>query len=337
MNIRQPNLFHRVIMEDGAPTARAVPPPTDPFVNQQFNEFLQSAGCANETDSSKVFPCLRALSAEAFAKASVTIFNNYNPSVRWPFQPVVDGELIRLRPTEEWESGDWNKVPILTGFATDEGSIFAPRALNTSAGFTDFFKTLIPAFDTSDLDELNSLYPDPLTDPASPYTDTRPIPVGKEYKRATAALGQSSYICNIMTTVKYASQSTPPVWLWHWATNVSLTTGAAHTSHTPYESYELFLRQISSTQDAIAQDVTAYWTSFIATGDPNKVRVGLGKDRPEWKMYHSVEGGTVMLLGQGNDERAGGTELGVVAQMVKNEEFEKECAFWNARAVKLLH
>jgi len=326
-----------VIMEDGAPTARSVPPPTDPFVNQQFNEFLQGAGCANETDSSKVFPCLRALPAEAFAKASVTIFNNYNPSFRWPFQPIVDGELIRLRPTEEWESGDWNKVPILTGFATDEGSIFAPPSLNTSAGFTDFFKTLIPAFDTSDLDELNSLYPDPLTDPTSPYTDTRPIPVGKEYKRITAALGQDSYICNIITTAKYASQSAPPVWLWHWGTNVSLVAGAAHTSHTPYESYELFLRQFSDTQDAISQDVTAYWTSFIATGDPNKVRVGLGTNRPEWKMYNSVEGGTVMLLGQGNDERAGGTKLGVVAQMAKNEEFEKECAFWDARAVKLQH
>lgn len=339
MNLEEgtPALFHRVIIEDGAPTARRVPPANDTFVNQQFMEFLQLAGCANET-SSNIFPCLRSLPSDNFVNASVSLYANYSASVRWPFQPVVDGEIIRLRPTLEWESNQWNKVPIMTGFATDEGSIFVPPLLNTSQGFTDFMATLIPAFNQTDLDEMNALYPDPLTDPNSIYVDTRPIPVGREYKRVTAAYGQYSYICNVITTTHFAPQGQEaPVWAWHWATNASLVTGAFHISQLPYETYEPYLRNISTTQDAIAQHVNAYWTSFIATGDPNKVRTGLGKDRPQWGTVNSGEGGRIMVLGQGNDERAGGSDPGVVAQMEKNDWPEKECAFWNARSEKLGH
>lgn len=339
MNIEEGKqaLFHRVLIEDGAPTARRVPPANDSFINQQFTEFLELAGCANET-SSNTLPCLRALPTENFTIASITMYGKYSSSVRWPFQPVIDGEIIRERPTLEWESGIWNKVPIMTGFATDEGSEFVPPMLNTSQQFTDFMTTLIPAFNQTDIDEMNALYPDPLTNPNSPYVDTRPLPVGPQFKRVTAAYGQYSYICNVITTMHLAPlQQNAPVWGWHWATNVSLELGAYHVSHQPYESYEPFVRDISATQDALAQNVHAYWTSFIATGDPNKVRSGLGKNRPQWNAVNSGKDGRLMLLGQGNDERAGGSDLGVVAQMADNDVFEMECAFWNARSEKLGH
>lgn len=333
----KPALFHRVIMEDGAPTARRVAPYDDAFVNQQFDEFVALAGCANVT-SSDTFPCLRALPSANFLNASIAVYNNYSASIRWPFQPVVDGEVIRERPTLEWESGRWNKVPIMTGFATDEGSIFVPTAMNTSAAFTDFFATLIPAFTSSDLDGLNALYPDPLLDPTSEYVDTRPINVGRQFKRVTAAYGQYSYICNVRTTGELAPQGQlEPVWEWHWATNITVEYGASHTSHLPYESYVVGVRDISPTQDQLAQYVAAYWTSFIATGDPNLVRKGLGKDRPYWGTINSGRAGRIMVLGQGNDERAGGTDLGVIAQMADNRPFETECAWWNARSEKIGH
>jgi len=81
----------------------------------------------------------------------------------------------------------------------------------------------------------------------------------------------------------------------------------------------------------LAQDITAYWTSFIASGDPNKVRTGLGKDRPEWTPFD----GRLMVFGSGNDERAGGTDLGIVAQMENNTAFLRECEFWYSRSAKL--
>lgn len=339
MNFQEgnPALFHRVIIEDGAPTARTVPKYDDDFVNHQFHEFLQLVGCA-DVPSSNVFQCLRAAPSETLVAMSVKLFDSYVPSLRYPFQPVVDDDVIRTRPTLEWESGKWNKVPIMTGFSTDEGSIFVPRNMKTSKSFTDFFSTLIPAFDASDLEELNALYPDPLTNPDSPYVEKRLVPIGNQFKRTVAAYGHSSYICNIYTTGEYASRGQDePVWEWHWATNVSFMAGAAHTGHTAYQSYEMPIRWVSVTQDLLAQYVTAYWTSFIVTGDPNTFRTGLGKDRPHWGTVDSGEGGRVMVFGRGNDERPSGRNVGTIAQMETNDEFQKECEFWNARSDKLDH
>jgi len=326
-------LFHRVIMENGAPTARRVPTADDPLVEKQFNEFLNLTGCTN-SNTDAILPCLRAVSEDDFIQASLTLFSNYTGSLRWPFQPVIDGELVEEKPSKQWADGDFNKVPILTGFATDEGTQFVNPYIDSSDAFNELFTTLIPAFNATDLQALNEIYPDPATNPNSPYLETRGLGLGSQYKRAATAYGHYAYVCNVFTTADYASDEVP-VWVWHWATNVSRVLGAAHTSHTPYESYEQDIRSISDTQQQLAADVTGYLTSFITTGDPNTVRTNVGKDRPEWKKYNSAKEGAVLVLGDGNDERAGGSNKGVVAAMGVNNRFTKECQFWNSMTEKL--
>lgn len=226
------------------------------------------------------------------------------------------------------------KVPILTGFATDEGTQFVNPYINSSDAFNQLFTTLIPDFNQTDLQLLNKLYPDPETDPSSPYLENRGLGLGSQYKRAATAYGHYAYVCNVFTTANHASKEVP-VWVWHWATSVSRVLGAAHTSHTPYESNEEYIRSISDTQKELAADVAGYMTSFITSGDPNAVRSSLGKNRPEWKKYNTADEGALMVLGDGNDERAGGTNKGVVAAMGVNNRFTDECQFWNSRVDKL--
>ncbi|WEW58667.1 hypothetical protein PRK78_004135 [Emydomyces testavorans] len=333
MHENKPNkLFHRAMIESGATTGRAVYPPTNPLHAQQFREFLTETGCSNLPDD-KILPCLRSKPALDVARVSETIFNRYGPSDRWAFQPVIDGEIIKDAPIKNWQSGTWNKIPILTGFATHEGAPFVPTTLAKSEDFTAFFHNLIPAMPASDLDLLNRLYPDPLKDPNSPYADHRPIRVGPQYKRATAAYGQFGYICPVRQTAQFASAGqTPPVYLYHWALNKTVQGGASHGDQGEYEVYSGGVRKISAAQEQIAGFLHAYFTSFITKGDPNAIK-GKYASRPAWGPFQAKSAKSVMLFGEGNDERAGGGHVGVAAQMVDNTFAEKECEFWSSRSL----
>lgn len=308
-------------------------------------------------------PYLRSLPLTTIKAASTKVFNYYNPSIRWPFQPAIDGPggIISEAPLILWQKGHFRKVPVLTGFCTDEGAPFLSSSISTSAQFTSFFRTLIPAFSAPDLATLNTLYPDPLIDPSSPYADTRTLPgLGAEYKRLTAAYGQYAYIAPIRHTAYFASsassksggedgslltqrQTQPPVYLYHFALNSSVLLGTNHDCATPYVTYSDSVRAISPAQKSLAAAVNDYWTSFVATGDPNAV-VGKSPKRAFWPAYSTAaveaaginsgtSAGKMMVLGLGNDERAGGSNLGILTQSVTDMVAVNESVFWWEREI----
>ncbi|PGH15039.1 hypothetical protein AJ79_02721 [Helicocarpus griseus UAMH5409] len=328
-------LFHRVMMESGAPTSRAVYPYDHQLHERQFQEFLDLTGCSG-LEEDKVIPCLRSKSPLSIAIASSRVFSRYSPSVRWPFQPVIDGDIIKQAPINTWETGDWNKVPLLTGYNTNEGTSFVPSNMSKSEEFTKFFNTLIPAMTEADLNKLDKLYPDPLIDPSSPYTETRNIHVGPQFKRVEAAYANFAYICPVRQAAQFASSSQDtPVFLYHWALNKTVKGGANHADQVEYETYNNAVRRISDAQDEISGMLHAYFTSFITTGDPNAVP-GRYPHRPVWKAFGG--GGpskdrTLMLFGEGNNERAGGDGVGIPAQVVDDDWAKEECEFWSTRSI----
>jgi acetylcholinesterase len=306
-------------------------------------------------------PYLRSLPLAEIKAASAKIFNYYNPSVRWPFQPAIDGPggIIPEAPITLWQKGHFQKVPVLTGFCTDEGAPFVDPSISTSAQFTSFFDILIPALPAPDRATLNTLYPDPLTDPSSPYTDTRRLPgLGAEYKRLTAAYGQYAYIAPTRHTAYFTSatsgesedggcgclmsqrQTQPPVYLYHFALNRSVLLGTGHACAAPYVTYSYSVRAISPDQKSLAAAVNDYWTSFVATGDPNAV-VGKSPNRAFWPVYNAgaiglsngTIGGEKMVFGRGNDERAGGSNVGVLTQSMTETVAVKESIFWWEREI----
>lgn len=331
-------LFHRVIIESGAPTARAVHPFNAPIHESQFKEFVAAAGCS-EHDEASVMKCLRTQPSSTITEASFAVFADYNIPPAWAFQPVVDHDIIKKRPTEAWETGIWNKVPILTGFNHNEGTMYVPQTLEDPKEFLNFFRKLSPKLSEEDIAEIDKIYPDPAKYPDSQYVETRNIPnIGSQFKRLEAAYGQYAYVCNVRTTAKKASAGqSEPVYLYHWATNRTVLGGANHGDQIGYETYDLSVRETSSTHEEIAGFVHAYWTSFITQkGDPNKLK-GKYANRPVWEQYKAGEKEEAMLFGMGNDERAGGSEKGVVAEMVSDEWAKEECEFWLSKAVELDH
>ncbi|KAL3417402.1 carboxylesterase [Phlyctema vagabunda] len=331
MNYQEEPLFHKAILESGAPTSRAVHPYDAPVHEEQFALFLEKSDCA-DVARDQILSCLRNQPEEVITEAQSHVFYKYNPSLRWAFQPVIDSELIHHRPIDAWRSGKWNRVPIMTGHTTNEGTYYVPPALSTSEEFTDFWHTLLPHYSPADLKTINRLYPDPSLDDSSVYTETRnmsALAIGPQYKRVEAAYAHYAYVCPVRQTADLASsasESEPPVFVYHWALNQTVKGGANHGDNMWYETYGTDITSISEAQKEVSGVLHSYVTSFITAGDPNAIK-GRYADRPTWERYgRSNE--KAMTFGKGNDERAGGEGKGVSAQMIGNEWVKEKCEFW---------
>lgn len=331
--------FHKAIIESGAPTSRAVHPYDAAVHEEQFALFVAEAGCSS-VPASKITICLRSQPEEVITNASSTVFYQYNPSLRWAFQPVIDHSLIHGRPIDIWATGKWNRVPIMTGHATNEGTYYVPPLTSTSDDFINFWHTLLPHYTPSDLATIDTLYPDPSTQHDSIYTDTRNISalgLGAQFKRVEASYAHYAYVCPVRQTADIITASSaettkpePAVYVFHWALNSTVKGGANHGDNMYYESFQESITSLGSGQREVSGMYHAYVTSFIAKGDPNAI-LGRFGDRPTWEEYRAGgegRGEMSMTFGLGNDERAGGAGKGVAAVMRGSEWVRKECEFW---------
>jgi carboxylesterase type B len=332
MDINQPKkLFHKAIMDSGAHTARAIHPPDAALNSQHFRELLDLTPCSHfkNLKDPKILTCLRGLPSETVDNAGKEVFARSDPSIRWAWQPVIDGDVISRRPLEAWKSGKFNRVPILTGSAANEGAYYVPQAADKPQDFTNFFRSLLPHLTTSEVAELEKLYPDPSTSPDSPHLDTRNIPgVGSQYRRLETAYGHYAYTCPVRQTVIWATfhDSPQPAYLYHWALNKTALFGANHGDQMRYQTFNKEVREISPAQREVSGQFHAYCTSFITKGDPNAIK-GRFSHRPQWTSFENGKGKT-MLLGRGNDERAGGTGVGKPAELLDFTWGDEQCEFW---------
>ncbi|CZT43801.1 related to extracellular lipase [Rhynchosporium secalis] len=333
-------LFHRAIMESGSPTARFCQSAGSALSEIQFSDLTSalSINTQNESDNA-IIDALTAVPLADFTTAESDIYLLYNPSIQWPWQPTIDGPggVIPQAPLDLWGSGDWNKVPILTGSCDNEDASFVPN-LNTSAQFNSFFQVLNPELTSYDMDALNSLYPDPLTTNSTMYKQLQ-TSRGPQFTRVTAAYGEFAYIQPVRHSAYFASSRAlfPPLYLYEGAMNISVPLGTGHDCINPYVHYKSDITDISQTQRQLSAAVNEYWTSFIVSGNPNSVR-GKSSNRATWPRY-TPDGAkaNTLVLGKGNDERAGGDSLGVLTDAVVEDRFVKTGHFWWSRTILTEH
>jgi carboxylesterase type B len=300
--------------------------PDAPIHEAQFNDFLAELSVPKSLSESEVFDHLRSLPTTAIASAQTKVFAKYNPSLRWAFQPVIDGEIIRGRPIDAWRSGRWHKVPIMTGFQGNEGSLYVNKKMSTSAEFLDFWRTLLPQLSEADVQEIDRLYPDPSTGLDGTYRETRQERgVGDMYKRIEASYAHYAYVAPVRQTAWYASQDVP-VYLYHWALRRDVVDGAKHGDNMLFEVRDPKICKQGKSLDETSGILHAYVTSFICTGSPNALCGAYG-GRPEWKAYQRDDA-EVMVFGRDNDEFIGGTSVGEPAVMVGDEFARRESEFW---------
>lgn len=313
-------------MESGSPTSRAVRPYDAKIHEQQFKAFLRQVGCPSDFPESELFLFLRSLPSSTITKAQTAVFDKYNPSLRWAFQPVIDGDIIHRKPLDAWNSHLWNKVPIMTGFNSNEGTMYVDKSMSDPAEFRKFWKNLLPELSSEDLDALDHLYPDPSIDPTSPYVETREgHKLGPQYKRIEAAYGHYAYVAPVRQTAEFASSQGVPVYLYHWALPRTVVGRANHGDNMYYETYNSAITRISQSQKELSGTLHAYITSFITKGDPNAI-AGRYAGRPEWKRYDPGDP-KVMIFGQDNEELIGGSTA-PAAKFVKDDWAKEETRFW---------
>lgn len=314
-------IFHRAVMESGGPFSRALHPYNSTLNEEQFQMFMSEVNC-------KDIKCLRKANITKVLNASDTVFGQWSSSLRWAWQPVIDGELVPGRPLEEIP----RNISILTGFNTNEGSLFVPQNITTSAEFDTFFNTLLPqlnrttitAVAATEIETITEVYPTIETEtvaevyPEKEYVEWRKV--GKQFRRLEAAYGQYAYSCAVRQNAAVFDN----VYLYHWAVNRTVIGGASHGDQVSYETMSNDVRRISRTQDALARLFHGYITSFIVHGNPN------GGDRPTWTQVGNQN--KTMLIGSGNNERAGGSSKGVVAQFINDEWAIDECEYWSVQS-----
>lgn len=313
-------LFNRVIIESGAATSRAVRPYDAPVHEAQFKDFLAAAGVPADLAEDKVFSFLRSQPTEIIQEAQITVFDKYNPSLKWAFQPVIDGEVIPRPPLDSWRQGKWHKVPIMTGFQRNEGSLYVNKAMSKSNEFVDFFRNLLPLLSEEDLATIDKLYPDPATLSTSPYVEDRKG-VGAQYKRIEAAYGHYAYVAPVRQTAEFASESVP-VYVYQWAAISTVLNGAQHADNMRYEVCDPKVMAVSKNQAELAQTLNSYVTNFIAKGNPNAG----GGEKPQWGVYKK-ETPMAMVFGLDNEELIGGG-LGKAATFTDDSWGRKESEFW---------
>jgi acetylcholinesterase len=157
---------------------------------------------------------------------SVTLYNQYNTAITWPFQPIVDNEYVTQAPSQSWKVGQFERVPVITGFNTDEGTGFVPRTLQTNEDFEGFFRNLLPLATESALEEIVALYPDPVTDMSSSYSANSSF--GAQWNRTAAAYGDYAYVSTVRgNALGIAGQmdGKAPVWKYHFNRKVAGESG----------------------------------------------------------------------------------------------------------------
>ncbi|KAL4901045.1 hypothetical protein BDW74DRAFT_87669 [Aspergillus multicolor] len=321
-------LFHRVIIESGSPTSRAVRPYDAAVHEEQFNDFLKEVGCPSTLSESEIFPFLRSLPTKVITDAQTTVFDKYNPSLRWAFQPVIDGDIIPRKPLDTWAQGLWHKVPIMTGFNSNEGTMYVDKSMSEPAQFRAFWHELLPQLTEEDLDTIDRFYPDPSTDPSSPYVETREgHDLGPQYKRIEAAYGHYAYVAPARQTTHFAASApkAPTVYLYNWALPRTVVGRANHGDNMYYETFNDEITGISDSQKELSGTLHAYLTSFITKGDPNTISGRYGA-RPEWKPYNPESPG-VLVFGEDNEELIGGG-VGPPAKFVPDTWATEETKFW---------
>ena len=302
-----PGPFHRAIIQSGSATSRDCRPYNTRVIEKYFGDFLALIGCPEDLTAAETFVLLRKMPLSAITDAQGTVFNKYKASMQWAFRPVIDGDIIKRPLLESWHSREYYKIPIMTGFCTNEGSLYVDRKLSKPEQFTQFMRILLPNFPDEDIAYLNNLYPDPSTgDPT--YQDQRVGDrIGPQFKRTEAAYGQYALLAPARQTAHLVSSlpSAPPVYLYHWDIITTLDGGAVHADILGYETFDRATTSKSPAQREIAGMFHAYITSFICHGgDPNKSG-GRYSYRPRWKPY-TLDGGLSMVFGRGNRDLIGG-------------------------------
>jgi len=227
-----------------------------------------SVGCSSQTAS-----CLRAVPASTLVE-----------NEPFPLFPIVDGKLLTRTISAAFSSGEFNRVPIISGTNHDEWRLFVALGYDFAGS---------PILDSTDYDSaVTDLWePDlqPLVIALYPFAS---YPFGGEALGASGTDGifscplhNANQLLSRFATIyayEFRDENAPPAQSLFGGL-LTFPLGAYHTAELQYlfKNVDFFglglpLTRLSPRQLQLSHAMISYWTQFAKTGNPNS------SDEPNW-------------------------------------------------------
>lgn len=237
---RDDKLFHATAAE-----SPATPPLRDVTDSQwAYDALLKKAACED-------LECLRTMDAVTFQNAvrgiKMPFPGGKNPPIFF-WNPTLDDDFIQDYTYNEFKNGHYVKVPTIFGDATNEGTIFTPKSVNSLMKADTFISDQFPNFNKQDQQSIQSVWPGP----------PNHINDGRWRNVAADIYGHIRYQCPCLNfSSSYAVNGSFPTWQYRYNVGTAL-----HVSE---------LGPIwNNGTTAAGVFIQAYWASFIRSFDPNK-------------------------------------------------------------------
>ncbi|KAI0468204.1 vacuolar triacylglycerol lipase [Xylaria cf. heliscus] len=285
----------------------------------QYDNFALAAGCAGN-DS---LACMRSKTAVELQTVNKGSAYPGAPSAPlYPWNPVVDGDLIRNLTYDAFADGSFVKIPLIVGDDTNEGTIFTPRDASTIGQSDAFLKSQFPYLTLEQLGHINTLYPNQ-NNASCPSS-------GCYWRQVSDAYGDMRYTCpGLFISSAVVDYDMPDMYTYRYnvedPAQVAQGLGVPHTvevnaifgpDNVPSAPASYFP---NATNAAVVPVIQAYWTSFIRSFDPNKYRLA---DSARWERWDPSTQGRLLF------ETGGNTTMEIV-----DDDIQSRCNYFNSIGV----
>ena len=228
------------------------------------DSIASAVGCSSQTAE-----CLRGVSAAALVAVE--------PGVVYPF---VDGKLLTQTPTAAFKSGEFNKVPVISGTNHDEYRAFVAEEYDGTGNPIDTeaeYDAATTALWTAELaSSVEGLYPYA----SYPNGGLALSASGTDGVFSCPARNADKSLSKFTTTYTYEfnDEDAPPGTI----PGLSFPLGAFHGAEIQYlmlVTGEIF--PFTADQQTLSDTMISYWTQFAKTLDPNS------SGQPAWTSYSS--------------------------------------------------
>ena len=296
---RSKGLFHKGIVQSGAFVHSpylagfdGVPPET---AQSYAQEVVRRTGCNDDVDAAT----LRSIPPEALLTAVSTFGYAATGMI------AIDGTLLPMSIQDTFETGRFNRVPIINGGNRDEWT-WMVGMLEAATGHIltreELPQTLRMIFGDH-ADEIVGHYP--------------PENYGGSPGRALAAAQTDGLFVHPLLRANQALPRQLPVWAYRFNEDqgpnpfpkVSFPCGAAHALELPYlfEDYLSFdgtSQRLSANHTELSRRMIAYWVNFASTGDPNSPALPLWPRYYENRQYLSLVAQRPELISEADIDQA---------------------------------
>lgn len=268
-------LFNKAIMESGNRFGQPIIAPlsggdrASTIVNTK--KIMKKVGARSLKDMQKI-------DANELVDDSTFSVEIHNQSSLY-FLPVFDGKLLPEDPLATIEEGKINCDIVLTGYNTNEGSMFVPKDINKEE-----YKKLLEKIFKEDADKVYTRFPVDKNHTGydrAEYLITMGLVFGSQIDAdRLSGQGKDVYFYNF----DYISPQ-----------NKEKNLGATHTAELCFVFDTLTMPQRSNESEKMVEQIHNRWISFVKHGNPNKYINEYIQDGIKWPKYKTGEKNTMQL------------------------------------------